>query len=204
VFVQSKSIKLSLCGLLCLFLSSNVFAFSATLAWDASSDPDAAGYFLYYGNASKSYNMKLDVGNSNTAAVADLLQTYTYYFAVTTYDAYGYESAFSSPEVVVALSNPPPPADPMPPTVTITSPLNGTSVKRASTVTISATALDDVGVTTVVFYTNGNLICSNPTSPYTCAWKVPGAPGRTYQLQAKAYDAAGNVGSSSIITVTAK
>jgi hypothetical protein len=53
MLVQPKSIKLSLCGLLCLFLSSNAFAFSVTLAWDASSSPDVAGYFLYYGNASK-------------------------------------------------------------------------------------------------------------------------------------------------------
>jgi hypothetical protein len=125
-------------------------------------------------------NVKLDAGNSNTAAVSGLLQTSTYYFAVTAYDVYGYESAFSSPEVVVALSNPPPPADSTPPTVTIASPLNGTSVNRNSTVTISATASDNVGVTTVVFYINGSLTCSDTASPYTCTWKVPGAPRRTY------------------------
>jgi len=79
MLVHPKSIKLSLCGLLCLFLSSNAFAFSVTLAWNASSSPDVAGYFLYYGNASKSYSVKLDAGNYNTAAVSGLLQTSTYY-----------------------------------------------------------------------------------------------------------------------------
>jgi hypothetical protein len=57
MLVHPKSIKLSLCGLLCLFLSSNAFAFSVTLAWVASSTPDVVGYFLYYGNASQSYNL---------------------------------------------------------------------------------------------------------------------------------------------------
>jgi len=204
MLVQPKSIKLSLCGLLCLFLSSNAFAFSVTLAWDASSTPDVAGYFLYYGNASQSYNVKLDAGNSNTAAVSGLLQTSTYYFVVTAYDVNRDESAFSSPQLVVAPPAPPPPVDSTPPAVAIVSPLNGTSVKRNSTVTISATASDNVGVTTVVFYINGNLTCSDTTSPYTCAWKVPGAARRTYQLQAKAYDAQGNIGSSSIVTVTAQ
>jgi chitodextrinase len=201
MLVQPKSIQLSVCSLLCLFLSSNAFAFSVTLAWDASSDPGVAGYFLYYGNASTNYSVKLDVGNYTTATVSGLLQTDTYYFAMTTYDTYEYESAFSSPEVVIALSDPTPPADSTPPTVTIASPLNGASVSKNSTVTISATASDNVGVTTVVFYVNGNLTCSDTMSPYTCAWKVPGAPRRTYHLQAKAYDVKGNVGASSVVTV---
>jgi chitinase len=187
--------KLSACGLLCLFLSSNAFAFSVTLAWDASGDPGVAGYFLYYGNASQSYSVKLDVGNYNTAAVSGLLQQYTYYFVATTYDVYGYESSFSAPEVIVAIQ------DPAPPAVTITSPLEGASLQRKSTVTISAIASDNVGMTKVEFYVNGQLACSDITGPYTCAWKVPAAPGRTYRLQAKAYDAQGNVGSSSVVTV---
>jgi hypothetical protein len=192
----SRGMKLSACGLLCLFLSSNAFAFSVSLAWDGSSDPGATGYFLYYGNASQSYSVKLDVGNYNTAAVSGLLQEYTYYFVATTYDVYGYESSFSSPEVIVAIQ------DSTPPAVTITSPLNEAPVNKNSTVTISATASDNVSVTKVAFYINGKLTCSDMTSPYTCTWKVPGAPGRTYQLQAKAYDGQGNVGSSSIVTVT--
>jgi hypothetical protein len=77
-------------------------------------------------------------------------------------------------------------------------------VTRNSTVTISATALDNVGVTKVEFYVNGSLTCNDTAGPYNCAWKFAGAPRRTYQLQARAYDAAGNVGSSSTVTVTAK
>jgi Bacterial Ig domain len=92
-------------------------------------------------------------------------------------------------------------ADAEMPSVTITSPASGALVPKKSTVTIGATASDNVGVTRVEFYVNGQLTCSDVTSSYACSWKVPAAPGRTYQLQAKAYDRQGNVGSSGIFTV---
>ena len=114
---------------------------------------------------------------------------------------YGDESAFS-PEVSAVISASAVPSDTTPSAVTITSPLDKASVMRNSTITISATALDNVGVTKVEFYVNGRLTCSDTLGPYTCAWKIPGAPRRTYQLQAIAYDFQGNVGSSSIVTVT--
>jgi len=68
---------------------------------------------------------------------------------------------------------------------------------------IRVTATDNVGVTAVAFYVNGQLTCTDATASSTCAWKVPASAGRTYQLQATATDAQGNVGSSNRITVTA-
>jgi len=201
-FLISRGIKLSVCGLLCLFLSSNALASSVTVAWDPSSDLGVAGYFVYVGTTSGSYSVKLNAGNYTTATVSDLFPGYTYYFAATSYDVYGDESSFSSPEVSAVISAML--SDTTPPTVTITSPSDGGLVTKNSTITISATALDNVGVTKIEFYINAKLTCSDTTSPYTCPWKVAGAPRRTYQLQAKAYDAQGNVGSSSVITVTAK
>jgi hypothetical protein len=56
----------------------------------------------------------------------------------------------------------------------------------------------------VDIYVNGQLLCADATGPYGCTWQVPGAPGRTYQLQAKAYDAQGNVASSSVVTVISR
>jgi len=95
-------------------------------------------------------------------------------------------------------------ADTEPPSVTITSPLDGSSVAKKTTVTISATALDNVGVSKVEFYVNNSLQCTDSTAPHTCNWNVPTAPRKSYKLQAKAYDAAGNSGTSSIVTVTSK
>jgi hypothetical protein len=55
----------------------------------------------------------------------------------------------------------------------------------------------------VDFLVNGALQCSDTKAPYSCSWKVPGAMNKTYQLQARAFDQAGNVGTASI-QVTAR
>ena len=91
-----------------------------------------------------------------------------------------------------------PTADTISPTVSITNPLNGATVKRGSTVTITASALDNVGVTKVEFSVNKTFLCTDTTAPYTCVWAVPGKRGITYTLTAKAYDAAGNTGTGTV------
>jgi len=84
------------------------------------------------------------------------------------------------------------------PVVTMTLP---STLVRKSGVTLSATATDNVGVVRVEFYVNRSLICSDTTSPHTCAWRIP-AGNKSYALEAWGYDAAGNVGKSPRITVT--
>jgi hypothetical protein len=70
--------------------------------------------------------------------------------------------------------------------------------------TMTATASDNIRVASVGFYVGGSLKCTDTISPYSCAWQVPTSGNRTYQLQAKATDAAGNVGTSALVTVTVK
>ena len=77
------------------------------------------------------------------------------------------------------------------PTVSITSPLNGATVPRNSTITITANAADNVGVTKVEFYINNSLKCTDTTAAYSCAWLVPNQK-TTYSLKAKAFDGQGN------------
>jgi len=88
--------------------------------------------------------------------------------------------------------------DTIPPTVSITNPANGGIVARKSTVTITANANDNIGVTRVEFLVNGSLQCTDTTAPYSCAWRVPGAANKTHQLQARAFDQAGNTGTNTI------
>ncbi len=83
------------------------------------------------------------------------------------------------------------------PTASITSPTTGSSFPRRSKVTITATASDNVGVSKVEFLANGSNICTSSTAPYSCIWSVPGKRG-SVTLTAKAYDAAGNIGTNSI------
>jgi len=43
-------------------LTPNAFSSQVTLAWDQNTEPDLAGYKLYYGNASGNYAQVIDVG----------------------------------------------------------------------------------------------------------------------------------------------
>jgi len=96
---------------------------------------------------------------------------------------------------------PPPPAGTTPPSVSMTNPIAG--ALQISTVTIEAAVTQGTNpIAHVDFLINGTVKCSDTGAPYTCIWKMPGAPGKSYQLQVQAYDTAGQTGMSSIVTVT--
>jgi chitodextrinase len=87
---------------------------SASLSWDPNTEQDFAGYQLYYGPSSGSYQFTVDVGNQTTYTLSGLTDGQTYYFAVTAYDTSGNESNFSS-EVSTTISGiPPPPPSALP------------------------------------------------------------------------------------------
>jgi hypothetical protein len=89
-------------------LSANVSpGQSVTFAWNQSTDPDVAGYNLYYWEASSTNTNEISVGTATNATVSGLIPGTTYYFAATTYTFSGVESAFSS-EVAYTVPAPPP------------------------------------------------------------------------------------------------
>ena len=66
------------------------------MAWNACTDPNVAGYNVYYGGASGAYTNEICAGNATNATISGLVEGATYYFAATTYAASGMESPFSS------------------------------------------------------------------------------------------------------------
>ncbi len=74
----------------------------------------------------------------------------------------------SSPSVVLAEGQ-----DAAPPTVSVTSPTNGSKVSGA--VSVTADAADDTGVARVEFRINGRLIGTDTTAPYSMTWNAPSA-----------------------------
>ena len=64
--------------------------------------------------------------------------------------------------------------------------------------TIAASADYNVGVARVEFLVNGALQCTDVSAPYTCNWRVPSPPNKTYQIQARAFDQAGNSATAAI------
>ena len=94
----------------------------------------------------------------------------------------------------------PPPGDTTSPTTSITSPANGATV--SGTVTVSANASDNVGVTRVELFVDGSLTGTDTSSPYQIAWNTTTATNGGHSLQTRAYDAAANVGTSGAVSVT--
>jgi len=90
--------------------------------------------------------------------------------------------------------------DTTPPSTSITAPANGATV--SGTVSATASASDNVGVTKVEFYLDGALKTTDTASPYSWSWDTTTAANGSHSLVSKAYDAAGNVGTSATITVT--
>src|SRR4030066_478304 len=93
--------------------------------------------------------------------------------------------------------------DTIPPPVSIPSPPTGTTFTSAVTVTIVATASDNVKVSKVEFYDNGVYKGSDPRKPYTFNWSITSTDNGTHDWTAKAYDRAGNISTSSVVTLTA-
>jgi hypothetical protein len=93
-------------------------------------------------------------------------------------------------------------SDSIAPTVSITNPANGSIVARKSTVSITASASDNIGVIRVEFYINGALQCTDSQAPHGCSWKVPNGSMKNYRLDARAYDAANNVGTATLTVKT--
>ncbi len=65
------------------------------LLWNANTEPDLSGYKVYYGTASKVYGIPIDIGKVTNCVLTNLLPGRTYFIAVTAYDAFYNESAYS-------------------------------------------------------------------------------------------------------------
>jgi hypothetical protein len=85
-------------------------------------------------------------------------------------------------------------SDTTPPTVSATE--SGTS----GAITFNASATDNVGVTKVEFYVDGGLKGTDTASPYTMTLDSTTLANSSHSLVAKAYDAAGNVGTSATVS----
>ena len=117
-------------------------------------------------------------------------------------DAAGNKTTSAAKTVTVnnPVVTPPPPADTTAPTVSLTSPSASTV---SGSVTISATASDNVGVVGVQFKLDGaNLGTEYTSSPYSLSWNTTTIANGSHTLTAVARDAAGNKTTSAAKTVT--
>lgn len=100
----------------------------------------------------------------------------------------------TSADVIVNVNN-----DVTAPTVAISSPTGGNVL---GTISVTASASDNVGVVGVQFLLDGNNLGTEVTSsPYTLSWNTTATSNGNHNLSAKARDAAGNTTTSSIVVV---
>ena len=87
-----------------------------------------------------------------------------------------------------------------PPTVSLTSPVNGSVFNASSNITLTATASDSGGsISKVEFFQGSSLIGEKTTSPYTLNWLS--VPSGTYSLTAVATDNKGITATSTPVSI---
>lgn len=175
-----------------------------TLTWD--SVQHATGYYIYRDGqpafTPSPQNRIADV--TQTAHVdTDVVPGATYHYRVTSYVAAKRTGNVreSGPSDAVVVTVPVAP-DSTPPAVAIVAPDTDQTYSVAQTVTVAAQAGDDVGVTKVEFYDNGELRGSDSEVPFTLSWSFTGADNGAHLWTAKAFDAAGNSATSAPRTLT--
>src|SRR5436190_14530750 len=88
--------------------------------------------------------------------------------------------------------------DTTPPTVTVTAPAGGEVL--GGTITLSATATDNVNVSSVEFFINGASVGRDTNSPFSISFDTRTIASGSCALVAKAKDPAGNTGTSATVT----
>ena len=89
--------------------------------------------------------------------------------------------------------------DATPPSITISSPTNGSKVSMSLPVYVNAS--DNTNVVRVELYADAVLVATSNSAPFTTKWNTKKVVAGAHNLQCRAYDAAGNAGSSQVVTV---
>ena len=121
-----------------------------------------------------------------TTTITPALGEHFYYAKVTQSDG---NILWSAPVWVTQSNN----ADTVAPTV------SASEAGSSGTITLSANASDNVGVTKVEFYVDGALTATSSAAPYSASLNSITLTNGSHTLTAKAYDAAGNVGTSASV-----
>jgi len=170
---------------------------TATITWTTDEAADSQvdyGTTTSYGSSTTLNTSKV---TSHSVNLSGLTASTTYHYRVKSKDAAGNlttstDRNFTTTAVV---------ADTTKPTVSLTAPTNGATVSGSTSLT--ATASDASGIAGVQFQVNGaNLGSEDTVSPYSVSWNTTGVANGSYSLTAIARDTAGNVQTSTVITVT--
>ena len=86
------------------------------------------------------------------------------------------------------------------PTTSITSPVANSTVNGKLAVGVNAS--DNIGITRIELFVDGTMLSTNTTTPASFVWDTTAVGNGLHTLQAKAYDAANNVGATPLTTIS--
>ena len=167
------------------------------------------GVILQVGIVWNAYSTALYINNAPVSATTYTAPTPNW-SAASNFDLGAYEylsfgGYYISDDVINEFTVVSPPAvpDTTPPTVSLTSPLNGSTV--SGPVTLSATATDNVGVASVQFQVDGvnfGAALTGAGPSYSIIWNTTTVGNGNHTIAAVATDTAGNTATTGSITVT--
>ena len=167
--------------LVALLISVWARAEQVTLAWDANTESDLAGYKVHYGTASGSYTTSVDVHKVIPSIVTGLTAGQTYYFVVTAYNASNNESGYSNQ---VSYSVPAPNGAPATPA----TPSGASGALVNASIAFSTSATDPNGGSLQYRYDwGGGVLSSWGAASQSRSWAAAGQ----YAVKAQARDSLG-------------
>jgi subtilisin family serine protease len=140
-------------------------------------------------------------GQSNSATASFSWDTTTYLDGAYTLEARAYDTAnnTASNSITVNIKNSTV-TDTTAPLAKITSPADGSKLS-GRTVKVNVSSSDNVGVTKVELYIDGKLFGTSTSSTASFSWNISKISSGAHTLRAYAFDAAGNIGTSHLVTV---
>jgi len=172
--------------------ASAVSSSQINVSWSASTDNVAVTGYRVFRNGTL-------VASPSSPSFSDtgLSPSTLYSYTVAAVDAAANVSAPSTAASSTTLAA----SDTTPPTVSITTPTSNSTL--SGTITLTASANDNVAVSDVQFQLDGvNLGADLTSPPYSISWNTTSATNGTHNLTAIARDAAHNATTSSVIPVS--
>jgi chitodextrinase len=169
------------------------------VTWTASTDAVGVTGYKIFRCVGTSCTATTQVGTTTINSYSDsgLSAGTTYRYRIIATDLAGNLSAYSTSASATTQALP----DTTPPTVSMTAPPAGSTV--SGTVTLTATASDNVAVQSVQFTVDGTNVGNLDTvAPYTISWDSSSVANGLRTIRAKATDTSGNTTTSSALFVT--
>ncbi len=157
------------------------------LSWNANTEPDIAGYKIYYGTAPRNYSTTINAGKTTTYTL-QTLPISTTYFAVKAYNAAGLESNLSDEVIYTPVTTTT--TTQVVTTTTTTQPVTTTTIQPVTTTTttqpVTTTTTKPVTTTTttqpVTTTTTQPVTTTTTTQPVTTTTTKPVTTTTTTQL----------------------